>query len=227
MFPMKYLNITQGMNGSYSHQGTEKIDVAGKDSNIENIYAPYTGIIKKVYSKIGNSVWLESADPVKYADNSEDYMTIIFTHDNDVSDLWVGKTIKQGEAFYQEGRAGNATGNHVELDVGRGKFTSTGWHQISNGQWIINNEMDPTKALWLSESTIIINDGGYDWKKTDSNIYNPSNNSVIYVVKKGDTLSGIAKKYETTWLRIYNDNIKTIGSNPNLIKPGQKLVINI
>lgn len=49
--------------------------------------------------------------------------------------------------------------------------------------------------------------------------------SVFYIVKSGDTLSSIAKKYGTTWQKIYNDNKNVIGSNPNLIKPNQKLII--
>lgn len=52
-----------------------------------------------------------------------------------------------------------------------------------------------------------------------------TNNSKTYTVKSGDTLSGIASKYGTTWQKIYNDNRSVIGSNPNLIKPGQVLTI--
>ncbi|MBF1249452.1 MAG: LysM peptidoglycan-binding domain-containing protein [Lachnospiraceae bacterium] len=49
-----------------------------------------------------------------------------------------------------------------------------------------------------------------------------------YVVKKGDCLSKIAKKLtgnEANWRKIYADNKKVIGSNPNKIYPGQKLII--
>lgn len=51
-----------------------------------------------------------------------------------------------------------------------------------------------------------------------------------YVVKRGDTLSEIAQKYyghgtKTYYMKIYNANKKTIGSNPNNIKVGQKLLI--
>jgi len=76
-FPMKYMNITQGVNGSYSHKGTNAIDLAGKDSKIDNVFAPFTGIIKKIYTKNGNFVWLESCDKVQYADGTIDYMTVI------------------------------------------------------------------------------------------------------------------------------------------------------
>lgn len=44
----------------------------------------------------------------------------------------------------------------------------------------------------------------------------------VYTVKGGDTLSGIAKKYGTTWQKLAEINkIK----NPSLIYPGQKIVI--
>lgn len=46
----------------------------------------------------------------------------------------------------------------------------------------------------------------------------------IYVVKKGDTLSKIAKKYHTTWQKIYEKN-KDIIKDPNKIYPGQILHI--
>ena len=49
-----------------------------------------------------------------------------------------------------------------------------------------------------------------------------NSNFVTYTVVSGDTLSGIAKKYGTTYQKIASDNgIK----NPNLIYPGQKLKI--
>ena len=47
---------------------------------------------------------------------------------------------------------------------------------------------------------------------------------IWYTVKKGDTLSKIAKKYHTSWKRIYELNRSRI-SDPNLIFPGQKLLI--
>lgn len=54
---------------------------------------------------------------------------------------------------------------------------------------------------------------------------NNSSSSITYVVKNGDTLSGIASKYGMNWKDLYNKNKSVIGNNPNLIKPGQVLVI--
>lgn len=44
----------------------------------------------------------------------------------------------------------------------------------------------------------------------------------IYIVKKSDTLSGIAKKYNTTYQKLAKDNNI---ENPNLIYPNQKIII--
>ena len=51
----------------------------------------------------------------------------------------------------------------------------------------------------------------------------PSNNtSIVYTVKPGDTLSGIAEKYGTTYQELAKiNNIE----NPNLIYPGERIVI--
>lgn len=47
------------------------------------------------------------------------------------------------------------------------------------------------------------------------------------IVQRGDTLSGIAARNHTTWQRLYAyaPNRSIIGPNPNLIKPGQRIVI--
>lgn len=49
--------------------------------------------------------------------------------------------------------------------------------------------------------------------------------NIVYVVQKGDNLTKIAKKYNTTWQKIYESNKSIIGNNPNFIKVGQQLKI--
>ena len=61
----------------------------------------------------------------------------------------------------------------------------------------------------------------YDYQEYIEPVIN-TNNETVYTVVRGDTLSGIAKKYNTTYQKLakYN-NI----SNPNLIIVGQKIKI--
>lgn len=52
--------------------------------------------------------------------------------------------------------------------------------------------------------------------------------TTTYTVKSGDSLWKIAVNFYSKgseWRKIYNANTKVIGANPNLIYPGQKLVI--
>ncbi|WP_329278865.1 transglycosylase family protein [Streptomyces sp. NBC_01451] len=44
-----------------------------------------------------------------------------------------------------------------------------------------------------------------------------------YTVRAGDTLSGIAARYTTTWQHLYAANKAVIGDSPDLIMPGQRL----
>lgn len=59
-------------------------------------------------------------------------------------------------------------------------------------------------------------------KRVNEILKNNVPHETIYIVKKGDTLSGIAKKYNTTYQKLAKDNNI---ENPNLIYPNQKIII--
>lgn len=72
------------------------------------------------------------------------------------------------------------------------------------------------------------NSSGKTKDKVSKRPSKPKNNSTSYTVIKGDNLHKIAKKQlgsSSRWRDIYNLNKKVIGKNPNLIYPGQKLVM--
>ena len=163
VFDVETLKVTQGMNGSYSHKGDLAIDIGAVCKNLK---APFTGTIKRIYTNC-NAVWLESNNKVKYADGTEDYMTVMTLHDNDVSNLKVGKVIKQGEVYYQPGVKGNVTGSHIHIAVGKGKFSGTGWYKNSYDAWCINNQYNIVNGLFLYDKVKIEN-AMYDWKKTST-----------------------------------------------------------
>ncbi|MBR6689763.1 MAG: hypothetical protein IKL65_00330 [Bacilli bacterium] len=198
---VKKLKVTQGMNGSYSHNGELAIDI-GYDC--EYFKAPFTGVIKRIYTKT-NTVWLESLDKVKYADGTEDYMTVMTTHDNSVTSLYVGKVIKQGEIYYQPGVKGEATGSHIHLGVGKGKFTGNGWSRgkyqpkIKGYAYPINNQYDITKALFVHTDVKQTNPM-YDWKETSDYIYNKPVSNTKYLNLKPEVSSW--KVYKTN--KYYN-----------------------
>ena len=59
---------------------------------------------------------------------------------------------------------------------------------------------------------------------------NLQSGSACYTVQSGDSLSKIAKNFygsanSSNVNKIYYSNMTTIGPNPNLIRPGQKLYI--
>lgn len=167
IYPTMTMRITQGY-GIGSHRNSFAIDEAGANTGIESLRAPFTGIIKKIYTADANEVWLESIDKVEYPDGTIDYMTILFAHDNDVSNLYVGKRINRGELFYQEGTKGNVTGAHCHIECARGKFTGSGWYKNSAGYWSIINGKAPEDCLFIDDSIKIINRNGYNFKKIET-----------------------------------------------------------
>lgn len=164
LYPSSNMRITQGYNEG-THKDSYAIDDAGRDTGISYLKAPFTGTIKKIYENDANEVWLESKDEVLYPDGTIDYMTIMFCHANDISNLYVGKTVNKGEEFYSEGTKGNATGNHCHIECAKGKFAQPGWHKNSNGYYSIDNGKKPEECLWIDESINIINNHGYQFKK--------------------------------------------------------------
>ena len=171
MYPSKVIRITQ-KHGVGTHARNFAVDEAGIDGGISSLIAPFTGVIRKIYTSDANEVWLESVEPVEYPDGTKDYMTIMLAHDNDVSDLWVGKVIKQGEVFYQEGTKGQATGNHVHFECAKGKFTGTGWYN-DGVAWSINNGKRVDQCLWIDDTYTIKDTKGYTFKKVVTHFGTP------------------------------------------------------
>ena len=183
LFPMEVCRITQGVNGQYSHQGTNAIDNGGKNSGIDPIYAPVT--MKHVWrdsAKNGNAVFFESVNKVQFADGSIDYCTLMFIHDNYIGDYKVGQVFKQGQEFGDEGTAGNATGNHTHIEVAKGKYTKP---YIKNkfGVFMLPNSIHPNKAFYINGTTVK-EDLGYNFKSFNENSEQPSRS-----YKVGDTVS--------------------------------------
>ena len=85
--------------------------------------------------------------------------------------------------------------------------------EVIDGMW--GNSHDRYKRL---------TDAGYNYQKVQNKVNEILSNKT-YIVKKGDTLSSIAKKYNMKWIDLYNKNKDIIGDNPNKIYVGQIIKI--
>lgn len=191
-FPMKVMNITQGNNGQFSHQGVNALDIAGKDAGIDPTFAPCKmRIARKEGYANGNAVFAESVDKVMFADGTVDYAKFMFLHDNYTGDFSVGRVFQQWEEFGDEGTAGYATGNHCHFEVAKGKLvwdkagSGYGYYGRNNstGVWHLQDSISADKAC-VVDGVTIKNGNGMGWKKA-SEVKNGSSGSIKWTAENG------------------------------------------
>ncbi|WP_300937989.1 hypothetical protein [Faecalibaculum rodentium] len=191
-FPMKVMNITQGNNGQFSHQGVNALDIAGKDAGIDPTFAPCKmRIARKEGYANGNAVFAESVDKVMFADGTVDYAKFMFLHDNYTGDFSVGRVFQQWEEFGDEGTAGYATGNHCHFEVAKGKLvwdkagSGYGYYGRNNstGVWHLQDSISADKAC-VVDGVTIKNGNGMGWKKA-SEVKTGSSGSIKWTAENG------------------------------------------
>jgi Mg-chelatase subunit ChlD len=171
MFPMAVLYIvrtnvdldpdqalrTDLLPGGGHVSGQCAFDLSGGGLDVR---APFTGTIVFVQSGGTHDVILQSDSKVRFANGEIDYMSCLFTHDDDIADLWVGKQIKQGDVFYQQGTYGDGhTGEflrHLHIECARG--------QQNTRDKIRANDLQVHQALYLAKDT----DRQKDYIRVDS-----------------------------------------------------------
>lgn len=235
--------ITNGFS-----QNHVAVDVVKNRNQLANIIAHSAGKVmwvqtgyKNAQGSSGNASY-GNAVKIKH---SNWYYTL-YAHLNRV-DVKVGQEVKQGQVIGYMGNSGNAYGAHLHFEVRNEKdvrINPTPYidsdlpnvrkeekpvsskksideiaKEVIAGKW--GNGVDRKNKLTAC---------GYNYNeiqnKVNEMLNTPSKTSkIVYVVKSGDTLSSIARKYNTTWQAIYEKNKSVIGSNPNLIRVGQKLEI--
>lgn len=157
--------------GEYAHNGTNNFDVVGVQNN--SIKAPFDCTIVDILTgyNAGNTVIIQSINPVQYANGYQDYMSMAFAHDDDISDCYIGRIISQGEVFYQTGTYGVGTGRHSHVTCMSGKYTEhtrglqrTGYYYNGEETWTFVNSVYPTDALFISPSTNVVDTRGLVFK---------------------------------------------------------------
>lgn len=165
LFPLEYMNISQGMGGDFSHQGTYAIDFLGWNVNGRQLRCPYYApfsctctYVGQSEAEFGQSAWT-SDSPVVLPDGTIGIATICFNHDNTPPTL--GTHVNQGEVIGHTGTAGNVTGDHVHIEVVKGGFQ--GLAQNDYGVWYYVGSFPPPDGMYVND-TVLVNDYHYNWK---------------------------------------------------------------
>lgn len=164
LFPLAYMNISQGEGGSYSHAGSKNIDFMGWNQYGRVLQCPYYApcSLKCVAIPDPNAnarVW-QSIDKVHLADGTIDYVTIMFAHDDAPPTLNSVRT--QGDLIGRTGTTGNVTGDHVHMNVAKGDYQ--GMEQVPpRNVWQLKNSISIYNACYVND-TVIVNGDGYNWK---------------------------------------------------------------
>ncbi len=156
MYPGDMLLVTQAPFEEYSHGTQNATDVQVTPGS--SFFAPFSCKVTAINEASGNVVWVQSLSKVLYADGSYDYMTVLYMHDDDISDIYIGEILLQGQYFYEMGTAGYADGAHVHISCFRGEYSPS--MKISN---LEENAVNIWDAFYLPEDIPIKDDYGFAW----------------------------------------------------------------
>lgn len=202
------------------------------------IYMSESVVNRHDWSPVANAnygIWV-----AKYRDNLPDY-------NYDMSKAGNMPSIKywNGYAMWQWTSSGRLNGWNGNLDCNVFYGDATAWDKYigsGSGSNIPSNPITPQQPSRLSNEEMAkkvmageygdyperkerLEAEGYSYEaiqKIVNQAYSISSNVQTYVVKAGDTLSGIGSKFGVAYQKIAADNNI---SNPNLIHPGQVLKI--
>ena len=193
LFPLTGFSISQTDYGDFSHHHGEEYwatDYLALDSNGNRIYrAPcYAPVdIKLVFTNRSEAmaVW-ESVNRVHLANGEIDFLTITCYHDNDIENgtypYRIGQVISQGYVFFKTGTGGSATGDHLHMETGKGKYlTSTSTDRgTAEYKFHITDYTTPKRlhnydALFINDTSPYASPEHYNWL-----IFNDNGGATVY-----------------------------------------------
>lgn len=155
-FGMACLNVTQGRYSNGSHKYINAYDLAGIDTGIDRwrTWNDLEVIGVHPYATTG------FANTVHFYDAEND-VTIAMTHCNTIPDgCVVGHVFHSGDTCYYEGTKGRATGNHIHLEIGKGRQPNK--VKAYNGGWGLRDFINVEDYFYIDRAyTTIKSDGGY------------------------------------------------------------------
>lgn len=157
-FGMVCLNISQGRYGGYSHKNLNAYDLAGMDTGIDRFRTfndvEIIGIQDRSQGFANTVMFYDALNGI----------TLAMTHMNNLNGYKVGNVYHSGDTIYYEGKKApntnvNITGNHIHLEIGKGK--QTGKVKI-NGTWQLKDLINIEDYFYIDDNyTSIKDDNGY------------------------------------------------------------------
>lgn len=169
IFPMEYLRITADENYE-THKGGCAIDLGGKDTKKDMIFAPCDLEVIRVRPNANGEVYYQSIEPVKFADGTTDYFRMLLLHDSTAETrINTGDIFVQGDWIYTEGGMGGGDpecfANHVHMEVGKGKWDKPMHLQMVNGNFAIENPSRIEDIFFIKKDTVLLNTAGKIFKE--------------------------------------------------------------
>ena len=177
-YGMKVINITQLPGGSYSHPNGA-MDLAGSDNGIDFWFAQ--GNWKCIAGPWGSGTYFfmscdKNGAPaaVHCADGVDRIVTLALTHSARIYVRpTVGKVYGTGTPIYEEGTVGNATANHIHVEVADGIRTTKTWDS-KLGVYRMEGELNPLKVMFVLRSFSTVKQTlGASLKYCDTLAYTP------------------------------------------------------
>ena len=165
LFPLEYLYVSQGENGSYSHQGILAIDFLGWGPTGRILRCPYFAPFdcKVVYHGSYYNVW-ESLAPVVTPQGLQ-YVTFEVAHDDNPPPL--NTTANQGDLIGYTGTNGHVTGDHVHINTAYGTYQ--GFYTVSTGKRQLVNSSHIYNTFYVND-TKIKRGYNYPWKEFNGGV---------------------------------------------------------
>lgn len=230
------LEITQFYKAGV-HNG---IDVVNKNYTLGYICSHSDGIVIETRDGLGNMKGSNSYGNYVKVKHDNGYCTLYAHLEKGTLAVANGQRVAKGQRLGFMGNSGNSYGAHLHFEVRNEsdqRIDPTPYLDADLPSKVVE---EPKKEKSTDELAREVIQGKYgngeDRKKALGSRYGEvqarvneilrgqsASNSITYVVKAGDTLSGIGARYGVDYNKIARDNNI---ANPNLIYVGQKIVIN-
>lgn len=158
LFPMEYLYMSQGEHQLYA------LDFLGWNANgrVYNCpcYAPFS--CRVTYTGNDHNMICQSLNKVRFVDGTLDYATVLVAHSMTAPPR-LGTIFTQGDLWYHTGNYGISTGDHLHMEVAKGRVSwGAGGLHLKNPYHMWN--------MFAKNNTVISNGMGLNWRDYEGGV---------------------------------------------------------